>query len=294
MPGPTEVMPEVACEILKQHSTIRELEVDLVHMHPENNGAEFEEQLTSSGGLHALFRNLKPSSAHLRSLDLKGVDLSQYHGELLSVLDSSTLNYLSISKCYSPERLLGALAGAAGLKSMRLKGLMLHHSKEWRYTNPGSLLEDSLQADPLLVATNELLANMPASLTRIWICLRGFNDLPHIDSIVHHSSTLQWLFIDIREQKGPNGVCIYSPADWQLLCKSLGNIQQLDMAYPEVVADCRVIVHSKFCNYVVSLFFLFTWLQHQAVAQGQHCYNPAHQISSCAASVTVLLGGGVF
>ncbi|KAL8779988.1 MAG: hypothetical protein Q9213_006677 [Squamulea squamosa] len=250
MPSPNEVMPEVAGEILKQHSTIRDLEVELVHMHFDNDGGEFEEQLTSSGGIHALFRNLKPSSVHLRSLDLKGVNLSNCHGELLSALDLPALTYLSIAKCQYPEHLMTALAGIAGMKSMRLKGLMLHHSREWRYTSSGSLPDDSLQTDPLLAATNLLLANMPASLTRIWIFLRGFNELPHVGGLIHHSSTLQWLFIDIREQKGPNGVCIYSPADWQLLCKSLGNLQQLDMAYPEVVADCRVIVHSKFCDYV--------------------------------------------
>ncbi|KAL8927594.1 MAG: hypothetical protein Q9172_001304 [Xanthocarpia lactea] len=212
MPGVNEAMPAVACELLRQHSTIRYLKLDLVYMRAGSDNDDVDKEidgpLTSKGGMRALFGNLKASSTHLWTLHLTGVDFSDCHQDLLSALDLSKLSSLSIVKCQHVEDFLAALAGTSDLKSMQLKCLVLYHSKKWQIADPVNTLsgEDEGEPDPLLAAIDLLLLKMPATLTEIWICLRGFNKLPHVDGLVHHSSTLRWLFVDSRKQKGPDGI----------------------------------------------------------------------------------------
>lgn len=253
MPHMNEAMPEVACELFKQHETIQYLKLDLVHMHPDTDGGNIKESLTSSGGIHALFGNLVPSSTHLRNLRLKGINFIGCHKELISALDLSSLLGLTIANCQNAEKFLAALAKSPGIQSMQLTGLTFHHSKEWQPSNPDNLLGTEPEIDPLLTAVDLFLLNTPASLKDLWICLRGFDRLPRVNGLIHHSSTLQWLFVDVRERKGPGSIHAYTLEDWQLLCSSLGSIQQLDMAYPEVVADSQIILYPEFCAYVVCL-----------------------------------------
>ncbi|KAL8860824.1 MAG: hypothetical protein Q9178_002854 [Gyalolechia marmorata] len=256
MPGDNEAMPKIACELLRQQSTIRHLKLDLVYMRPGSNNDDVDEEidgrLTSKGGMRALFGNLKASSTHLWTLHLTGVNFSDCHRDLLSALDLSKLSSLTIVKCQHVEDFLAALAGTSDLNSMQLKCLVLYHSKKWQIADPVNppAGEDEGEPDPLLTAIDRLLLNMPATLTDLWICLRGFNKLPSVDGLVHHSSTLRWLFVDSRKQKGPDGISTYSFTDWQRMCNSLCSIRQLDMAYPEVFADCRVLGHPQFCQYV--------------------------------------------
>ena len=267
MPGDNEAMPEVACELIRQHSTIRHLKLDLVYMRPSSDNDDVDEEidgrLTSKGGMRALFGNLKASSAHLWTLHLTGVDLSDCHRDLLSALDLSKLSSLTIVKCQHVEDFLAAVAGTSNLDSMQLKCLVLYQSKKWQIADPVNPPsgENEGEPDPLLAAIDLLLLSMPATLTDIRICLRGFNKLPHVDGLVHHASTLRWLFVDSRKQKGPDGISTYSFTDWQRMCNSLCSIRQLDMAYPKVSADCRVLGHLQFCQYVVSPLFLYAMLQ---------------------------------
>ncbi|KAL8911686.1 MAG: hypothetical protein Q9171_003176 [Xanthocarpia ochracea] len=212
MPGDNEAMPDVACELLRQNSTIRHLKLDLMYMRPGSDNDDVDEEidgrLTSKGGMRALFGNLKTSSVHLWTLHLTGVDFSDCHRDLLSALDLSKLSSLSIVKCQHVEDFLAALAGTPDLNSLQLKCLVLYHSKKWQIADPVNPLsgEGEGEPDPLSAAIDLLLLKMPATLTEIWICLRGFNKLPHVDGLVHHSSTLRWLFVDSRKQKGPDGI----------------------------------------------------------------------------------------
>ncbi|KAI4272523.1 MAG: hypothetical protein L6R38_006571 [Xanthoria sp. 2 TBL-2021] len=118
MPYMNEAMPEAACELFKQHETIRYLEIDLVHMHPDTDGGNIKESLTSSGGIHALFGNLVPSSTHLRNLRLKGINFVGCHKELMLALDLSRLLGQTIANCQYAEKFIAALAKSPGIQSM--------------------------------------------------------------------------------------------------------------------------------------------------------------------------------
>ncbi|KAL8644133.1 MAG: hypothetical protein Q9226_007917 [Calogaya cf. arnoldii] len=253
MPQLNEAMPEIACKLFKQHDTIRRLELDLVHMYPDTNGGEIQEPLTSSGGIKALLGKLEPSSAHLRTIHLTGVNLSTCHKELSLALDLANLSHLTIVKCQYAEKLLEAIAKSASIHSMQLEGLTLYHSRQWNPPDPAISPDEEPETDPLLAAVDRLLVKIPASLKHLWICLRGFNKLPSVEGLIHHGSKLQWLFIDVREQKGSHGMCTYDLIDWQMLCKGLGGIKQLDMGYPEVVAPCQTTAYPEFCDFIVSL-----------------------------------------
>ncbi|KAI4245540.1 MAG: hypothetical protein L6R42_010158 [Xanthoria sp. 1 TBL-2021] len=253
MPQMDEAMPKMACELVKQHDTIRRLELDLVHMHPDTNGGEIKEPLTSSGGIHALIGKLEPSSVNLRHLHLRGINLSTCHKALLSALDLSKLSSLLIVKCQYAEKFLAALAKSPSIHSMHLKEFTLHHSRPWEPIDAATSPEEEHEIDPLLAAVGLLLVKMPASLKELWICLRGFNKLPGVEGLIHHGSTLQSLFVDVREQKGPDGMWMYDLVEWQRLCESLKSIQQLDMVYPKIAAPCQTTAYPVFCDYVVSL-----------------------------------------
>ncbi|KAL8852498.1 MAG: hypothetical protein Q9221_002622 [Calogaya cf. arnoldii] len=56
--------------------------------------------------------------------------------------------------------------------------------------------------NPLLAAINTFLAKI-SGLRNLWICLRGFDQLPEVAQVAKHGSTLRWLFIDIMTHKMP-------------------------------------------------------------------------------------------
>lgn len=105
MPGPLEGMPQVACKLLKDHDTIRELEINLFHMNRD-------ESSTSNGGMHMLCQNLEPSRTRIHTLDLAGMDLDSSH-KLLAAHHLPFLASLTIAACDHTEVFLAALAKSA-------------------------------------------------------------------------------------------------------------------------------------------------------------------------------------
>ncbi|KAL8991751.1 MAG: hypothetical protein Q9169_007685 [Polycauliona sp. 2 TL-2023] len=246
MPQMDEAMPKIGCELFNKHDTIRRLELDLVHMHVDTDGDKIKEALTSGGAMNAFFGGLTSSSAQLTTLDLRGVNLSVCHEKLLSALDLPKLSSLTVIKCQYPEHFLAALAESPSVGSIQLEEFVLYHSRN--YESPDD--DEAVESDPLLAAAELLLTKLSPSLQELWICLRGFDRLPDVKSLVHHGSTIRWLFMDVRERKGPNGIRNYNLMDWRMLCKSLKDIQQLDMIYPKVVTPYMTAAYPEFCDYV--------------------------------------------
>lgn len=241
MPGPLEGMPQVACKLLKDHSTIRELEINLFHMN-------HDESSTSNCGIHMLCQNLEPSRTRIHTLDLAGVNLNSSH-KLLSALHLPVLASLTIPACNHTEVFLAALCKSAEKSLVPLKWLTIHHSQAWDRENAPA----HPPAEPILTAIDSLLAVLPRSLQRIWICLRGFRTLPLVEGLASHGSTLRWLFIDVRTEKKVEDPNTYTFQEWQTLCKSLKTIRQLDMVFPDVEADCSQHEGGLFEDYIVSL-----------------------------------------
>ncbi|KAL8675930.1 MAG: hypothetical protein Q9186_007495 [Xanthomendoza sp. 1 TL-2023] len=251
MPGSRERMPQVACDFFKAHATIRSLHLDLMHMASATDEGDTDELHTSGGGMHALFGSLQPSSARLHTLELTGVNLHASHGELLTALDLQVLSNLSVTKCEYPEEFFTALGEKAKHHPISLKSLTIHHSQPYLVSlGSSSDPEHEKENEPLLVAIDSLLTSLNGCLKEIWIYLRGFDCPPHVEGLIHHGSALQWLFVDARKEKGTHLTYPYSLEDWQRLCNQLKNIQQLDMIFPNIMADCRLFWDKDFSKYV--------------------------------------------
>ncbi|KAL8702517.1 MAG: hypothetical protein Q9201_004307 [Fulgogasparrea decipioides] len=251
LPGFGEAMPQAACDLVRRHREIRTLILDLWHMEQLDHGEDHDiaAAYTSSGGMQALFKGLEPLSVCLHSLDLTGINLRGSHDDLISTLDLGALTYLGLFKCQHPEDFLKALNKAAETSPLHLDSFHIYHSRQWQPPEPAADAEDDTEPDRVLVEIEALLGTASNTFENIMICLRGFGKLPKTASIAQHGRTLRWLFLDVRKQKGPWALT-YPLEDWQTLCGSLEKIQQLDAAYPPVVADCRTGKYSDFCDYV--------------------------------------------
>ncbi|KAL8816566.1 MAG: hypothetical protein Q9223_004441 [Gallowayella weberi] len=251
MPGRRERMPQVACDFFKENKTIRSLQLDLIHMASEVDDGDTDEHYTSGSGIHALFGSLQPSSAPLHTLALTGVNFDASHHELLTALDLQVLSNLSVIKCEHPEKFFTALGEKAKRDPISLKRLIIHHSRPYMPSPSSSTdLEHDKDKEPLLFAINLLLMSLNGCLKKIWIYLRGFDCPPHVEGLIHHGSALHWLFVDARREKGTTKLFPYSFEEWQRLCNHLENIRQLDMIFPNVMADGRTFWHNNFCRYV--------------------------------------------
>ncbi|KAL8836388.1 MAG: hypothetical protein Q9176_006327 [Flavoplaca citrina] len=229
MPGPREGIPHVVGQILKDHDTIRQLEINLVHM-------ARSEGPTKDNDVHALCQVLEPPITSLQTLELTGVNLMSSH-KLVSTLHLPVLTWLTVAACSHTADFLAALARSAERQPFSLKYLTIHHAQTWDEDNPTAEPSDSTR-EPLLISIDTLLANLQSCLQQMWICLRGFDTMPLVRGVARHGHTLRWLFFDIRPEKRAVGSCTYILDDWQILCESLTNMQQLDVVLPEPDA-CR-------------------------------------------------------
>ncbi|KAI4170215.1 MAG: hypothetical protein LQ343_005098 [Gyalolechia ehrenbergii] len=243
MPGIDESMPRAAYDFFRNHPEIRHLVLRFWHMKPIH-GVDQEQNApqTSKGDLKAFFTGLEPSTFCLHTLDLADVDLRGCHCEWISALNFDKLSDLTLSNCIHPQDFLKAMIKATKNSPLHLKNFLLYQSQEWNH-DPGAI------ANPLVSEVNKFLDGIAKSLRDIWICLRGFDELPDAASIAQHGKTLKCLFIDVRKQKGPL-VVTYPLAEWQMLCRSLDGVRQVDVVYPSVDADCRIRDHQEFYDYV--------------------------------------------
>ena len=232
MPGHGEAVSRAACAFFQANRGIRSLILNLSHMQQtdEEPDDEVEAAYTSLQAPKVLLKGLKPSSTHLRTLELVKVNLKGANDEWMTVLELDALRDLCLVSCGHPEDFMMALNNSAGSKPLRLDFLTLYHSQD------PSDRDASTKAGALLDGLGTLLHRSIDELKNLHITLRGFNALPEVAQIAQHGKTLKWLFIDVREEKGSWAVS-YDLEDWQLLCKSLEVVEQLDAAYPDMVVD---------------------------------------------------------
>ncbi|KAI4116788.1 MAG: hypothetical protein LQ345_002857 [Seirophora villosa] len=233
MPCPEEGIPWVACRLFKQHVEIEDLILDLWHMPQHDEDDAYFHWLDSSATLlRELFTGLDSSCRHLRKIELSSVNLHNSHQHLVPALQLNSLVKLKLVKCGHPEDFLRALTRAGEHKLLSLKKFAIYHSRAWE---PRAIFSDP---NSLVAAISDFLRNSPISMRKLWICLRGYYELPSPSSIARHGSTLQWLFLDIRKKKGPWAPS-YGCEEWHQLCRSLTAVRQIDTTYPTVVADCH-------------------------------------------------------
>ncbi|KAL9052753.1 MAG: hypothetical protein Q9206_004194 [Seirophora lacunosa] len=245
MPCPEEGIPWVACRLFKQHIEIEDLILDLWHMPQHNEDDANLHWLHSSATLlRELFTGVGHYSCrHLRKIELSSVNLHNSHQHLVPALRLNSLVKLKLVKCRYPEGFLRALTRTGDRKLLSLKGFAIYHSRAWE--PPANTSESS----SLVTAISDFLLHSSNSLRKLWICLRGYDELPATASIARHGSTLQWLFLDVRKKKGP-WAPRYGYEEWHQLCRSLTAVRQIDTTYPAVVADCHNDKYSQFSLYM--------------------------------------------
>ena len=252
MPGTMEPAPQIARQILQESHNLRRLDLELQHMAKDDSSSnDLHAQHTSSGAIQTLFKGLQPATVGLRNLVLTGVNF-QSSRALVLALDLPMLEGLQIFKCYHVEEFLKAVVGGKKESPANLKRFEIYHGQAYRSGQSSSTTTRG--PDPLLAAINAFLAISPL-LHNIWICFRGFDELPEVTNITRHGVTLRELFLDVRKAKGPS-VILYPLPDWVALCGSLQNIYQLDMTYPVAKADLNIHNQKAFCDYIVSIPFL--------------------------------------
>ncbi|KAL8880172.1 MAG: hypothetical protein Q9192_008076, partial [Flavoplaca navasiana] len=247
MPGLTEPVPQIAHQIIQKSHNLRHLRLELQNMASNDSTSdEIEGHYTSSGAMRTLFKGIQPATVSLCYLALTCVNLQRCRESLVSALDLPMLEELRIIKCYHAEEFLTILVEERKKSLKNLRTFAIYHGQ----VHPSEELDDTTprEARPLIKAIDEFLASSP-SLYNIWICLRGFDQLPNVKNITRHGSTLRWLFVDVRKAKGLPGT-IYALPEWRELCGSLRTVYQLDMAYPTVKTDFNISKHPEFCDYV--------------------------------------------
>lgn len=246
MPGIDESVPRAALDFFRSHPGIQHLTLDFWHMQPIRDQDQAQKAAqTGKAGLKPFFTGLGLYTFRLRSLTLADVDLRGCHCEWISVLSFDLLSELTLSNCIHPQDFLTAVTTATTKSPIRLERFVLYQSQAWDDV-PGSL------PSPLVGKVDKFLDGISKSLRDLWICLRGFTDVPDAATIAKHGETLLWLFLDVREGKGGE-VVIYPFGEWQMLCQSLVKVQQVDVVYPYVEADYQIDNHPMFHDYVVSL-----------------------------------------
>ncbi|KAL8918214.1 MAG: hypothetical protein Q9208_007490 [Pyrenodesmia sp. 3 TL-2023] len=249
MPGYDEPISQVACRLLQQHHEIRTLTLDLWHVAQDDEDYEKTGRSANGNMARQLFANIGPSGRCLRILELGGVDFRGSHSGLVAAVNFTVLEELAIIKCRHPETFLAALTEANGRSSLRLKVFEIYHSRQWQPPNTATGAPGTTESNSLVWELGSFLKKVPGTLRDLWICLRGFRELPDVASIARHGNTLQWLFLDIRVEKGSWAVT-YPLTDWTTICRSLTNLRQLDTTYPSVVADGNTGEYPDFWEYV--------------------------------------------
>lgn len=253
MPDVDEEVPEVACELLQQHRQIRHLEIDLFCMLDIED--EEKAPYRSMDAMQTLFTGFKLAPLSLVTLHLDRVNLKNSLQDLGPALRLEAMKELKIIQCKHADIFLTALlreTTSLQESPMQLERLIIYYDQSEDVARDPAMIRDP---DPIITALNVFLMSNRGALHEIWICLRGFQNLPTATSIAKHGSTLKWLFLDVRRTNGTRAIP-YPWTDWGILCQSLKVLQQLDSAFPSVVADGNFRMHSDFVKHIVSLSIL--------------------------------------
>ncbi|KAL8750592.1 MAG: hypothetical protein Q9199_006969 [Rusavskia elegans] len=239
-----DAMPKAACELLQQHREIRHLALDLFCM--SDGEHEEDKPCQSMYAINTLFAGFKLSPLCLVTLHLDRANLKLSQRDLISALELGVLKNLNVVQCKHADKFLAALSRAIQESPMHLERLIIYQAEIW---DADMDPEMNTNVNPVIKALNTLLKSKMGSLQELWICLRGFHHLPNAASVAQHGSTLKWLFLDVR--KGTDLCAITYPlAEWKILCESLRALEQLDAAYPSIVADGSINTHPDFLEYI--------------------------------------------
>ncbi|KAI4230265.1 MAG: hypothetical protein L6R36_000230 [Xanthoria steineri] len=246
MPDEDEQVPAVACKLLQQHQEIRHLELDLFCMSADE-GKE-KAPFRSMDAMQALFAGFKLAPLSLVTLHLDRVNLENSQQDLGPALRLEALKELRIIQCKHADMFLTVLSQSTSLQEhpMHLERLVIYHDQSGDVVRDSAMTRDP---DRIITALDVFLMSNTGTLHELWICLRGFQILPNATGVAKHGSTLKWLFLDVRRTKVARAIT-YSLADWEILCQSLKVLQQLDSAYPSVVADGKFYEHRDFVEHI--------------------------------------------
>ncbi|KAL8992178.1 MAG: hypothetical protein Q9169_007302 [Polycauliona sp. 2 TL-2023] len=245
MSGDDEVLPKTACGLLRQHKEIRHLELDLFDM-PDDDDEDDEDNL-SIEAIQTLFADFLSAPLELVTLHLDMVNLRQSERDVVSGFNLQVLKELRVVQCNHSDEFLSALCSATRTSPMHLERLIIYKAQHWHADTNPRLREDE---QSFAKALNSLLKSRLGPLQELWVCLRGSNHMPDVAGVACHGSSLKWLFLDVRKQKGSEAVT-YCLEQWHYLCQSLRVLQQLDAAYPSVIADGDMRKHLAFYSHVV-------------------------------------------
>ena len=105
--------------------------------------------------------------------------------------------------------------------------------------------------DPVVDAIDHYLERSENSLVKLWLCLRDCATQPQASGIMRHVSTLEQLFIDVRDDGDQHlddfeFAHIYSLEDWDFLARGLVKLVQLAVPFPQIRADGSLSFDKEF------------------------------------------------
>lgn len=163
----------------------------------------------------------------LTKLELRNIRLHESTHAIISALSLPTLKDLGLYRCAGADVFLTNLSQSKN--PPRLHALRISHLR----------LETT---DTIVSAIDAYLIATPSSLRTLTVFLRGSNVQPKASSIVHHGSTLNQLFLDVRTcnhqiYKNNDHALLYPGSQLPIFFSNLPHLTQLAMAFPKVVAD---------------------------------------------------------
>ncbi|KAL8900915.1 MAG: hypothetical protein Q9207_005461 [Kuettlingeria erythrocarpa] len=205
MPGPGEALSHAGCELFQQHREINHLTLDLCHLRDDDEAGWGDSSAANGGILGKLFRHLKPSGNCLRILELNSVYLRGSQDVIGSAINPKRLKELTIAKCLHTEDFLMAANKKLGKKDpLRLTRFVIYHARDWKLTNHAPDADNDMASTRLVKELSTLLTSTTKSLRELWVCLRGYDALPNVGSIISHGSTLSgcsWILGYLKEHR---------------------------------------------------------------------------------------------
>jgi hypothetical protein len=209
---------------------------------------EIHDTATGPGLLSStLFGHMMPfesctSSENLTSLRLHEVSLRHCADTWCKVIDFRKMRLLRVYYCPGVDSLLGQLSRAANLpKTLRV--LELQH-------------KDNSDQEALIALDGFLC--LTSGLTDLLIDLTNVKSLPAVAGIVRHSKTLETLNIHCTNKPASNLIMgdvsndpeelVFDTEDFDKLCLSAGELEQLSCAWPERSLTKR-LVHEDWCTF---------------------------------------------
>ncbi|KAL8779983.1 MAG: hypothetical protein Q9213_006672 [Squamulea squamosa] len=213
--------------------------------------------------LKELFRPSKQleraSPLAITTLYLHCVDL--WHGPryLFAGLELRVLEKLHIISCPRVQNLLLKMSQLPTEKRSQLRHFHIYHEQD-----PAELtwVSDDNQTDRTIYSVNEFLLSIKDTLQDLWIVMRGLHRRdrllnPMARGIANHGSSLLKLTADVRTCEPSHSATTgeqyvgWFPLDtWEEVCASMGQLEQLYVPFPLVVANEYMTARQEYHFYL--------------------------------------------